>query len=267
MSSNTKNRTNDRSVKKPNSSSQRRKEADIISNKIMAAFIIAFMGTFGVMFLRNRVAAQGPTTMAGLKILAILGILAFLGGIVLYYRRNKQKDPSAYWFCFLAAAGIAAAMCSVLLYFVGYEISGFLSVLLPIIAIFYFLHTVFNRENFIVLTLCGVSAVLNWYTSIYLVPQSMTWKVLYIVFFLVLAAVFVVSICERSGKCALKFNKKELAILQPGGNHFLLFLTLAVLAAGVCVSFFLGSVAAYIFMFVSIAYLLVSIVFMMFKLF
>ncbi|NLT39785.1 MAG: hypothetical protein GXX89_04895 [Clostridiales bacterium] len=251
---------------KSNTGAKRQKEADIIANKIMAAFSVAFIGTLGIMFLRNRVASQGPDTMLGLRILMVFGALVFLAGIFLYYRQKRRQDPDkAYWFAFLSVSGLAACVCAALLYFVGYQISGFLSIILPIAAIYYFLHTVFVREGFVSLILCGLSAALYWYSSRYLVPMSATWVILYAVLFLINAAVFAAALIEKSGRTALRVGGKPFKLLSPSGSHIWLYITLALLTVMLLASFFLGAAVAYVLMYVSIAYFLICVIGMMVK--
>ncbi len=238
---------------------KQRSEADIVSNKIIAAFIIALAGTFGMMFLRNRVAMQGPTTMICLKILAVLGAALFIAGIFLHARAKKAGNSNAYWFVFVSIAGLAALVCAELLLLVGHSICAFLAVLLPLIAIFYFLHTVFNNEYFISLCIGAVGSTLFWYTYRHMTSSTVLY-VLYAIAVVIMLAIFVKALSERSGKC------KKCIVTQKGCDHIWLFLSMALVLAGLILSVFFGSVAAYVMMFVTIAYLLVSIIVMTVKL-
>ena len=241
-------------------SKKQRSEADIVSNKVISAFIIALAGTFGMMFLRNRVAMQGPTTMVCLKILAAIGAVVFIAGIFLHARAKKAGNAGAYWYVFLAIAGLAALVCAELLLLVGHNICAFLAVLLPLIAIFYFLHTVFNNEYFISLCIGAVGSILFWYTYRHMEIHSTVQYVLYAIAVVLMIGIFVKALSEKSGKC------KKCFVTQKGCDHIWLFLSMALVLVGLVLSLVIGAVAAYVMMFVSIAYLLVSIIVMTVKL-
>jgi len=241
-------------------SKKQRSEADVVSNKIIAAFIIALAGTFGMMFLRNRVAMQGPTTMICLKILAVLGAALFIAGIFLHAKAKKSGKSYAYWFVFVSIAGLAALICAELLLLVGHSICAFLAVLLPLIAIFYFLHTVFSTEYFISLCVSAVGAILFWYTYRHMAIGSTVQFVLYGIAVVLMLAIFIKALSERCGKC------KKCFVTQNGNDHIWLFLSLAIVLAGLILSLVIGSLAAYVMMFVTIAYILVSIIVMTVKL-
>jgi len=231
-----------------------RKEADVVSNKIMAAFSISLIGTFGLMIMRNRVAAQGPTTMLGLKILSVLGLLVAVGGFYMGCRGHKQGEKGYYWYNFLGIAGLAAAVCAVLLLTVGYKICSFLAFILPVIAIYYFLSTVFSRENFVILLLGGLGSVLMWYCFrvIDLTPAPV--YVLFGVFFVLLLAVLVPALSCKKLRCL--FDNK---------SHLWLTVTVVLMAAMSVLALALGAVAAYVTMFVALAYTVLQIVIMTVK--
>lgn len=232
-----------------------RKEADVISNKIMAAFAVSLIGMFGLMILRTRVAAQGPATMTGLKVLAVLGLVILGAGIFLTRRAKNAGQKGYYWYAFIAIAGVATTVCSVLMLLYGAKVCSFLAFILPVIAIYYFLSTVFSTENFIILLLSGLGAVLFWYT--YRLNLNTPFLiVLYVLYFVLLAA------------CAAGAigGKKSLRKIFDSKKHLWLYITVALLAVLAVLALILGGAPAYIFMYVALVYTLAQIVIMTTKL-
>lgn len=236
-----------------------RAEADAVSNKIIAFFAVALLGTFGIMLLRNRVAAQGPATMTGLKILAVFGALLCIASILYYFKTKKQGQANAYWFAFLSLAGFLACVCSLLMLIVGYKICAFLAFILPVIALYYFLSTVFHGDNYISLVLCGLGVLLFWFSYRYSDIMGTACRILYAVYFLILILITITVTFVKSG-IYIRGKDKTYTLLARGEKHTVLLFTIGFLAVATLLSYFLGVPAAYVLMFVTIAYTLVCAV-------
>ncbi len=251
------------------------KEQDYITNKVLLVFTAAVCGIL-VLVLLYRLLVTGSTVMQGYYTVMILGAAGVFGvifGFVRLFKEKRLQNTELYKFKVFSGKNIIivsaiVAVCCLLICIYYVSVIKVLYVVLPVLAVYYLVYNVYQREFFLVTIDLGAAVAMLWIIG---KAQANTDKAYFVYIALGLYAVWTILnliACSRARnrQGVLKLGKNEVELFLTKNGFRMLILTVVIMLAILLAAVLLGPTATYYLKFVVFAYLFVSAVYYTVKL-
>lgn len=244
---------------------------DIVTYKILTAFVIATLAVFVLMMISSKYKV-GSSFLLVNSMLMLAGIaaalVALLGFVLLIINRFADKKWLKITGCILLPTGIVVWLSCLAMYYFYINAVTMLCLLYPAVAVLYLIYLVYQPEFFAI----ALDAVVNAF-GFYILSKLLSYTPLSYIGVLAIVGMallnillFVFALMARKNDGKLHFGKKVVNFAYFDHSFTFEAVTAGLFILGLLISVLVGALAAYCFLFITLAYLFVMAVYYTIKL-
>ncbi|MBQ8508383.1 MAG: hypothetical protein IJ493_00565 [Clostridia bacterium] len=241
---------------------QKRKQSDLVVNKLMVVFLLTVAAVCGMMIAKRNIDTEASFLSYVLPVLLVIsGVLFALSVVNLAMSRSRHVDESRKVITSLNLCGAAAVFflgCAV--YRLSFEATW---VIFGVIgaAVLYFVYMIFRKDFFIysLVTALGVVFVKLASFNPYSTLGGLVKIAALVMTFAVPVAAIILALLLTAGKGSLTLGDKQYKLLEKGDHVYPIFIASALTLAGAVLAIAASTAAIYAIIALLVAYLAIIV--------